>query len=88
MRRNGPSGDDEYQGDDAGHALGPGATLGATRMNYLSVLRTHMNNGQGRARGHELIWTGSDARTGIYGSALGTAGAAPYRREKWWRYRP
>ena len=25
--------------------------------------------------------------TGIYGSALGTAGAAPYRREKWLRYR-
>jgi hypothetical protein len=24
----------------------------------------------------------------IYGSALGTAGAAPYRREKWLRYRP
>jgi hypothetical protein len=23
-----------------------------------------------------------------YGSAFGTAGAAPYRREKWWRYRP
>jgi hypothetical protein len=50
-----PAGDDEYQGDDAGRALRPGATLGATRMNYLSALRTHMNNGQGRARGHELI---------------------------------
>jgi hypothetical protein len=24
----------------------------------------------------------------LYGSALGTAGAAPYRREKWLRYRP
>jgi hypothetical protein len=28
------------------------------------------------------------ATVSIYGSALGTAGAAPYRREKWPRYRP
>ena len=30
----------------------------------------------------------ADARDTVYGSALGTAGAAPYRREKWLRYRP
>ena len=36
--------------------------------------------------------TDSDGLAGraalIHGSALGTAGAAPYRREKWLRYRP
>ena len=48
-------------------------------MNYLSVLRTHMNNGQGRGRGHELIWTGSDARTGIYGSQK-VGGSSPSER--------
>ena len=35
--------------------LGLGATLGATRMNNLRMLRTRMNNREGRARGHELI---------------------------------
>ena len=30
----------------------------------------------------------SGGHTGTYGSALGTAGAAPYRREKWLWYRP
>ena len=33
----------------------PGATLGATRDERPLGLRTAMNNGQGRARGHELI---------------------------------
>src|SRR6516164_157078 len=32
------------------------------------LLRTHMNNGQQRVRGHELIRTGPDARTWNYGS--------------------
>jgi hypothetical protein len=50
-----PAGDDEYQGDDAGRALWPGSTLGATRMNDLAVLRTQMNNGHERTRGHGLI---------------------------------
>jgi hypothetical protein len=31
-----------------------GATLGATRMNDLVVLRTDANSGQRQARGHEL----------------------------------
>jgi hypothetical protein len=33
----------------------PGATLGATRTNDLPVLRTHVNSGQQRIRGHGLI---------------------------------
>ena len=35
-------------------------------------------------------WNGqvAGARNTVYGSALGTAGAAPYRPEKWLRYRP
>src|SRR5271169_3138134 len=45
-----------------------GATLGATRMNDLAILRTCTDNRHRVARGHELIWTGSDARPGIYGS--------------------
>jgi hypothetical protein len=32
-----------------------GATLGATGANDFPVIRTAMNNGQGRSRGHELI---------------------------------
>ena len=36
-------------------------------------------------RGNEQV---AGARDAIYGSALGTAGAAPYRREKWRWYRP
>ena len=35
--------------------LGRGATLGATRMNNLRMLRTRMGNQEGPARGHELI---------------------------------
>ena len=35
--------------------LGVGATLGATRMNNLGMLRTHMDNRERQARGHELI---------------------------------
>ena len=36
-----------------GRALG--ATLGATRMNNLRMPRTHLDNRQRQARGHELI---------------------------------
>jgi hypothetical protein len=50
-----PAGDDEHQGDDAGLDVQPGAMLGATRTNDFPVLRTYMNDGQGRTRGHELI---------------------------------
>jgi hypothetical protein len=32
--------------------------------------------------------TFSDRVATVYGSALGAAGATPYRREKWRRYRP
>ena len=32
-----------------------GATLGATRMNNLGMLRTHVDNRERQARGHELI---------------------------------
>ena len=49
-------------------------------------------NGYGQTDGdHASSRTGLDSAerlTGIYGSALGAAGAAPYRREKWLRYRP
>ena len=41
--------------DGARRHMRPGATLGATRTNDLPVLRTHLNSGQQRARGHELI---------------------------------
>jgi hypothetical protein len=51
-------------------------------MNNLRMIRTRLDNRERRTRGHELIGTVPDARTGIYGSAFGTAGAAPYRREK------
>ena len=33
----------------------PGATLGATGTNDLPILRTHVNSGQQRIRGHGLI---------------------------------
>jgi hypothetical protein len=32
-----------------------GATLGATRMNNLGMIRTRLDNRERRARGHELI---------------------------------
>ena len=32
-----------------------GATLGATRTNNLEVIRTHLDSGQERVRGHGLI---------------------------------
>ena len=32
-----------------------GATLGATRMNNLRMIRTRLDNRERRARGHELI---------------------------------
>lgn len=35
--------------------VGLGATLGATRMNNLGMLRTHVDNRERQARGHELI---------------------------------
>ena len=35
--------------------VGRGATLGATRTNNLGMLRTHVDKGEGQARGHELI---------------------------------
>jgi hypothetical protein len=35
--------------------LGLGATLGATRMNNLRMLRTRLYNRERQARGHELI---------------------------------
>ena len=50
-----PTCDDEHQGDDAGHALRPGATLGATGANNLPRLRTYLNNERRRARGHGLM---------------------------------
>ena len=40
------------------HARGAGrlgATLGATRMNNLGMIRTRLDNRERRARGHELI---------------------------------
>jgi hypothetical protein len=46
----------------------PGATLGATGMNNLPVLRTRLDNRKRRAGGRELSRTGPDAGTGIYGS--------------------
>jgi hypothetical protein len=33
----------------------PGATLGATRMNNLRMIRTRLDNRERRARGHELF---------------------------------
>jgi hypothetical protein len=33
----------------------PGATLGATRMNNLRMIRTRPDNRERRARGHELF---------------------------------
>ena len=39
-----------------------------------------------QARPTTADWSGRPGS--CYGSALGTAGAAPYRREKWLRYRP
>ncbi len=35
--------------------VGLGATLGATWMNNLGMLRTHVDNRERQARGHELI---------------------------------
>jgi hypothetical protein len=35
--------------------LALGATLGATRMNNLGMLRTHVDNRERRTRGHESI---------------------------------
>jgi hypothetical protein len=37
-------------------------------MNNLLALRTRLDNGERRGRGHGLIWTCLDARTGIYGT--------------------
>ena len=37
-------------------------------MNNLAMLRTRADNRQRQARGHELLLTGPDAGTGIYGS--------------------
>ena len=34
---------------------GVGATLGATRMNNLRMIRTRLDNRERRVRGHELI---------------------------------
>jgi hypothetical protein len=65
--RAGPvAGDGEHQGAKPEHWLG--ATLGATQTNDLAILRTHADGGHGLTRGHELIRTGADTRTGIYGS--------------------
>ena len=36
-------------------AVPPGATLGATRMNNLRMLRTRLYDRERQARGHELI---------------------------------
>jgi hypothetical protein len=36
-------------------AGGVGATLGATRINNLRMIRTRLDNRERRARGHELI---------------------------------
>jgi hypothetical protein len=49
-----PADDDEHQGDDAGCALRPAATLGATRTNDRTVLRTHTDE-QGRVGVHGPI---------------------------------
>jgi hypothetical protein len=59
-----------------------GAKLGAAGANNLREIRTNMNSGQRRIRGHGLIRTGTDAHTGIYGSegrehAGGIVGALP-----------
>jgi hypothetical protein len=35
--------------------VGPGATLGATRMNNLGMLRTRLNNREEQGRGHGLF---------------------------------
>jgi hypothetical protein len=62
--------------------------LGATRAN--GFMRQSNEYGQAGSD-HASPRTDPDNAerlTGIYGSALGTAGAAPYRREKWRRYRP
>jgi hypothetical protein len=65
-----------------------GANVGAIRANDIS----RQANGYVQADDdHPSPRTDPDNAerlTGIYGSAPGTAGAAPYRREKWLRYRP
>ena len=62
--------------------------MGAIRLNAFP----RRADGYGQAGGdHASSRTDPDNAerlTGICGSALGTAGAAPYRREKWLRYRP
>ena len=61
--------------------------MGATRANDFT--RQAHESGQAGDDHASLRTDPDDAErdTGIYGSAFGTAGAAPYRREKWLRYR-
>ena len=54
-----------------------GATLGATRMNDLVVLRTDVNSGRRQTRGRGLILTGPDAHTGIYGPVIKRSSVEP-----------
>ena len=66
-----------------------GATLGATDTNDFSIVWTYPDSRQGRARGHGLIWTGSDARTGIYGSdGIASGGASGSRMDREVQERP
>jgi hypothetical protein len=51
--------------------------MGATGMNNLRTLRTRVDNQERLARGHELIRTGPDARTGIYGSKVEASSPRP-----------
>jgi hypothetical protein len=56
-----------------------GAMVGATRTNELAILPDFPGQLRGGRRTSRTHLNGPDAHAGIYGSALGTAGAAPYR---------
>ena len=65
----------------------PGANLGAIRANNFSRQANEYGQTNGDHASSRTDPDDAERLTGIYGSALGTAGAAPYRREKWPRYR-
>jgi hypothetical protein len=78
-------------GADAGSAPGDADLANAVANNGSGRARTRLEPPSRRVACQRAVWTtvAGSGRTGsCYGSALGTAGAAPYRREKWLRYRP
>jgi hypothetical protein len=62
--------------------------MGATRMNDLPGQANEYGQPGSDHASSRTEPDNAEHLTGIYGSALGTAGAASYRREKWRRYRP